>query len=79
MNDVVDEKGHALGPVWIKSSFSFANGNCVEVARLNGGHVGVRDSKAPHAGVLRFTAAEWAAFMDGIRNGEFDDFVGQGG
>ena len=30
---------------WKKSSYSAANGNCVEVARVDGGHIGVRDSK----------------------------------
>ena len=30
---------------WVKSSFSFANGNCVEVAGLPGDTVGIRDSR----------------------------------
>jgi hypothetical protein len=59
---------------WVKSSFSFANGNCVEVADLPGGHVGVRDSKDPHGLVLRFTPGEWQAFVGGVRSGEFDRF-----
>ena len=59
---------------WVKSSFSFANGNCVEVADLPEGHVGVRDSKDPHGLVLRFTPGEWRAFIGGVRNGEFDRF-----
>ena len=61
-------------PHWIKSSFSFANGNCVEVAGLPDDEVGVRDSKNTEDPVLRFTAAEWHAFIDGIRNGEFNGF-----
>lgn len=32
---------------WVKSSFSYANGNCLEVASLPGGGTGVRDSKNP--------------------------------
>jgi hypothetical protein len=48
---------------WVKSSFSFANGNCVEVAELPGDMVGVRDSRDPGGPVLRFTRAEWAAFL----------------
>ncbi|MDR2984927.1 MAG: DUF397 domain-containing protein [Nocardiopsaceae bacterium] len=59
---------------WIKSSFSFSNGNCVEVAHLPGGHIGVRDSKDPQGPVLRFTPGEWNAFIGGARNGEFDGF-----
>jgi hypothetical protein len=50
---------------WVKSSFSFANGNCVEVAELPGGSVGIRDSRDPDGPVLRFTRAEWAAFLGG--------------
>ena len=57
---------------WIKSSFSFANGNCVEVAPLPGGGAAVRDSKDPASPVLAFTAAEWEAFLGGVKAGEFD-------
>jgi hypothetical protein len=59
---------------WIKSSLSFANSNCVEVADLPGGHIGVRDSKDTEGPVLRFTPGEWQAFLGGVRNGEFDGF-----
>ena len=59
-------------PHWIKSSLSFSNGNCVEVASLPGGEVGVRDSKDVEGPVLRFTPDEWRAFVGGARNGEFD-------
>ena len=61
---------------WVKSSLSFANGNCVEVAGLEGGQIGVRDSKDVTGPVLRFTSAEWRAFLGGARNGEFDRFAG---
>jgi hypothetical protein len=59
---------------WIKSSLSFSNGNCVEVASLPDGEIGVRDSKDPEGAVLRFTSSEWHAFLGGVRNGEFDSF-----
>jgi len=59
---------------WIKSSLSFSNGNCVEVASLEGG-IGVRDSKDPEGPILRFTADEWNAFLGGVRDGEFDKFT----
>jgi Domain of unknown function (DUF397) len=59
-------------PHWVKSSLSFSNSNCVEVACLPGGEIGVRDSKDPEGPVLRFTADEWQAFLGGTRNGEFD-------
>ena len=59
---------------WVKSSLSFSNGNCVEVADLPGGVVGVRNSRDPLGAILRFTPDEWHAFLGGARNGEFDRF-----
>jgi hypothetical protein len=59
---------------WTKSSLSFANGNCAEVASLPDGMIGVRDSKDPDGPVLRFTPDEWAAFIGGVKGGEFDRF-----
>lgn len=62
------------GPSWVKSSLSFANGNCVEVADLRGGEIGVRNSRDSGGPVLRFTPDEWHAFIGGVRKGEFDGF-----
>jgi hypothetical protein len=62
------------GSYWIKSSLSYANGNCVEVASLPGGTVGVRNSRDAAGPVLVFTPDEWHAFVGGIRKGEFDSF-----
>jgi hypothetical protein len=59
---------------WVKSSLSFSNGNCVEVASLPHGEVGVRNSRDSEGPVLRFTSDEWHAFLGGVRNGEFDGF-----
>ena len=59
---------------WVKSSLSFSNGNCVEVADLPEGGVGVRNSRDPRGPVLRFTPDEWDAFIGGAHNGEFDSF-----
>ena len=61
-------------PQWIKSSLSFSNGNCVEVADLVDGSIGVRNSRDRAGAVLRFTSDEWHAFIGGVRNGEFDSF-----
>jgi hypothetical protein len=61
---------------WVRSSLSFANGNCVEVADLSGGEIGVRNSRDSAGPVLRFTRDEWHAFIGGVRNGEFDGFGG---
>jgi Domain of unknown function (DUF397) len=57
---------------WRKSSRSGGGDNCVEVGFAANGTVGVRDTKDPTGPVLTFTAAEWAAFTDGVRHGEFD-------
>jgi Domain of unknown function (DUF397) len=62
------------GSHWVKSSLSYSNSNCVEVAGLPDGKVGVRHSKDPEGPVLRFTRDEWHAFLGGARNGEFDSF-----
>ena len=70
-----DRSGRPGGdPYWVKSSLSFSNGNCVEVANLPGGQVGVRHSKHTEGLVLRFTPDEWQAFLGGVRSGEFDSF-----
>ncbi len=62
------------GSDWVKSSLSFSNGNCVEVASLPEGGIGVRNSSDCAGPVLRFTPDEWHAFLGGVRNGEFDRF-----
>lgn len=66
--------GTAVVSPWTKSSLSHANGNCVEIADLAGRQVGMRDSKNVSGPVLRFPSEEWRAFLNGVRNGEFDDF-----
>ncbi|MFI6481476.1 DUF397 domain-containing protein [Nonomuraea sp. NPDC050663] len=57
---------------WRKSSFSLANGECVEVARLSTGDVVVRHSKDPEGAMLHYSAGEWTAFVAGVIKGEFD-------
>ncbi|MEU1597106.1 DUF397 domain-containing protein [Streptomyces sp. NPDC005708] len=56
---------------WVKSSRSMDRPYCVEVADLGCGAVAIRDSRRKDLPSLRFTAEEWAAFRDGVREGEF--------
>jgi hypothetical protein len=55
---------------WRKSSTSGV-AECVEMAHV-GDQVLIRDSKDPDGPRLRYTAAEWRAFVEGVRLGEFD-------
>ncbi|WP_327147147.1 DUF397 domain-containing protein [Nocardia sp. NBC_01329] len=59
------------GARWFKSSRSGASKECVEVAHLRGGEVGVRDSKNPTGPALAFAADEWDAFTGALRRGDF--------
>jgi Domain of unknown function (DUF397) len=69
---------------WIKSSYSFANQNCLEwrtsshsmsngqcVEVADGPLIQVRDSKNPDGPVLALSPGEWAAFTAAIKAGEF--------
>jgi hypothetical protein len=57
---------------FVKSSFSGAsNPACVEVG-FETSAVLMRDSKDRGGPVLRFTVAEWKAFVAGVKVGEFD-------
>ncbi|MBF6172981.1 DUF397 domain-containing protein [Nocardia blacklockiae] len=60
------------GAKWFKSSRSGSQKDCVEVAHLDGGMVGMRDSKDPNGPALVFQPAEWDAFTAGVKDGEFD-------
>lgn len=64
-----------VGAAWRKSSHSGYNGNCVEVAPLADGSVAMRNSRDPHGPALVYTRAEVAAFLAGIKDGEFDDVL----
>ena len=65
-----------MNAIWVKSSLSFSNGNCVEVASLPGGEIGVRNSRDPGGPVLTFTPGQWDAFVGRARLGKFDRLSG---
>ena len=55
---------------WRTSTYSGANGDCVEVAGNLAGIVAVRDSKDRGGPALVFTRPEWRSFLRGLKNGE---------
>jgi hypothetical protein len=49
-------------------------GNCVRIA-TNGEQFFIRDSKSPEGPVLMYTKSEWVSFIEGVRQGDFDDLI----
>lgn len=56
---------------WWFRAVSCEDGSCVEVASASD-CVAIRDSKDQDGPMLRFTRAEWVAFLDGAKAGDFD-------
>ena len=54
---------------WRKSSHSNPSGNCVEIARLPGQQVAVRDSWRPDGPALLFSQAAWGIFLRSLQEG----------
>ncbi|MEU4177806.1 DUF397 domain-containing protein [Streptomyces sp. NPDC026589] len=60
---------------WVKSSYSNNGGSCVEWAPRTAsttGTVPVRDSKNPSGPALGVPATAFAAFVAGVKAGDFD-------
>ncbi|MER6087308.1 DUF397 domain-containing protein [Streptomyces bluensis] len=53
--------------VWLKSSYSAANNECVEVAFHNSRLASIRDSKAPQRGALTMPRNAFAAFIERVK------------
>jgi hypothetical protein len=49
-------------------------GNCVEAGPLldGSGRVAVRHSRRPGEATIVYSRQEWLAFVDGVKDGEFD-------
>jgi Domain of unknown function (DUF397) len=81
MNQLVWRKATKSGAqncvevAWRKATRSGGT-NCVEVAAGSEGDVLMRNSRHPDGPALSYTPPEWAAFIDGVKNGEFDDLIG---
>jgi hypothetical protein len=61
---------------WHKSGRSNPSGNCVELAELpDRSGIAVRNSRDPDGPVLIYTLPEIAAFIAGIRDGDFDHLL----
>ncbi|MBF6148046.1 DUF397 domain-containing protein [Nocardia nova] len=62
------------GAEWFKSSHSGGGNDCVEIAHLAGGFVGVRDSKNPDGATLIFTSVDWNSFVEHVKGEVFRRF-----
>lgn len=60
---------------WVKASASDQGESCIE-QRRHAGLIEIRDTKDHGTGpVLRFTPAEYTAWLDGATRGEFDHLL----
>ncbi|MFI7501340.1 DUF397 domain-containing protein [Streptomyces sp. NPDC049687] len=57
---------------WTKSSYSTAQGACVEVRSPITSALAVRDSKVPEGPTLAFPAQSWNAFVAEVSRGAFE-------
>ncbi len=63
------------GVRWCKSARSTAQGECVETAKLPGGGAALRNSRHPEGPALIFTDADVRAFLEGVKDGDFDQLL----
>ncbi len=71
INDVM-ATSPIVGAAWQKSRYSNPCGSCVELAQLVNGRIAVRNSRHPGGPMLIYSCAGMAAFIHGVKVGEFD-------
>ncbi|WP_433657326.1 DUF397 domain-containing protein [Nocardia sp. CA-128927] len=57
---------------WFKSARCFSSRDCVEVAHLDSGQVGIRDSKNRTGPALVLTPDAWDTFIASVVHGDFN-------
>ncbi|MBC6462912.1 DUF397 domain-containing protein [Actinomadura sp. HBU206391] len=60
---------------WQKSARSNPSGNCVEMTELPTGEIAMRNSRHPDGPALVYTRAEIEAFINGAKDGDFDELI----
>ncbi|MFL5519170.1 MAG: DUF397 domain-containing protein [Gemmatimonadales bacterium] len=61
---------------WKKSQRSNPSGNCVELTKMTGSpDIAMRNSRDPEGPALIYTRDEIVAFINGARDGDFDDLI----
>ncbi len=64
------------GASWRKSRHSNPSGNCVEIAELADGAVAIRNSRFAEGTALICARTDFAEFLAGARDGDFDRLPG---
>ena len=65
-----------VGATWKKSQRSNSQGACVEIARLDGATIAMRNSRDPQGTALIYPATAVRAMVGALRSGEFDYLIG---
>jgi hypothetical protein len=60
---------------WQKSRASQEGGACVEMAKLPGGEIVLRNSRQPGGPALIYTRSEIEALIQGAKDGDFDHLI----
>lgn len=61
-------------PEWKKSSASNPQGNCLYVRRSTNDDIVITESDDPYGTLIFTSPANFQAFIDGVKAGEFDEF-----